>query len=159
MEKLSTDIKFFVNPDNKVTIVCPDCHNPKTISVEQFRGKKHALNVKCKCGHQFKMRLEFRRYRRKETDIGGLYEHSSETKAASRVKVTDLSLGGVRFETFVPNDLKVGEKGKLVFTLDDRKETVVAKDVIIRSINGNVVGCEFFETQAYDKELGFYVRP
>jgi hypothetical protein len=149
--------KFFVNPDNRVTIVCPDCGKPSTITVEQFRGKKHVLKVKCTCGHQFKIQLEFRKHQRKSTSITGLYDNSSD-KAACRVKITDISTGGARFKTNIPHDLQVGQRGQLVFTLDDKKETAVTREVVIRSIAGENIGCEFQRDQAYDKNMGFYLR-
>jgi hypothetical protein len=149
--------KFFVNLDNRVTIVCPDCGKPTTVNVAQFRGKKYSLKVKCKCGHQFKIQLEFRRYQRKSTDLEGTYGYASD-RLSNRVKVTDLSIDGARFETIVPHDLQVGQKGKLVFTLDDKKKTTLAKEVVIRSIKGNIVGCEFKDNQAYEKGLGFYLH-
>jgi hypothetical protein len=57
------------------------------------------------------------------------------------------------------HDLKIGHKGVLIFTLDNRKETVLTKNVSIRTVNGSRIGVEFDEDRAYDKELGFYLRP
>jgi hypothetical protein len=57
------------------------------------------------------------------------------------------------------HDLKIGQTGSLVFTLDNRKETVLFKKVFIKTVNGNRIGCEFIEERAYEKELGFYLLP
>lgn len=73
--------------------------------------------------------------------------------------MVNLSLSGARFEVKGLHDLKVGQKGSLVFTLDNRKETILYKQVVIKTVKDNLIGCEFVEDQAYRKELGFYLLP
>ena len=55
--------------------------------------------------------------------------------------------------------MEIGQLGSLVFTLDNRKKSVLFKKVIIKTVNGNQIGCEFLEDRAYEKELGFYLLP
>jgi hypothetical protein len=47
----------------------------------------------------------------------------------------------------------------LIFTLDNRKQTVLTKNIIIRTVTGNRIGVEFVEDRAFEKELGFYLLP
>jgi hypothetical protein len=149
----------FVKDDSGTTIVCPRCYSAKTTSVKQFRNQHQKLRVKCKCGHTFKIELEFRRQYRKSTELPGKSQVDTPTFDGKFVKIVNLSMSGVRFEVHGMHDIQIGQKGTVNFTLDDRKRTVFVKNVVVRSIQENSIGCEFVKDQAYQKELGFYLRP
>jgi len=152
-------VKSYVNEtDDDATIICPDCKAAKTISVKQFRDNQHVVKVKCKCGYIFKVQLEFRVYYRKEIVLPATYDLDPPAVGGGSVEIVNLSLGGACFEISGVHDIKVGLKGSINFTLDDNKQTVFFKNVIIRSIHENRIGCEFIEDQAYQKDLGFYLR-
>lgn len=151
--------KSFVKSDDSTTIVCPECNTAKVIAVRQFRHHLHMLRVKCRCGYAFKVQLEFRRHYRKETDLPGMYNLMHPASNSGTAKVINLSLSGACFEVRGFHDLQIGQKGVLVFTLDNRKKTVLTKHIFIRSVRGSRIGSEFVEDQAFDKDLGFYLRP
>lgn len=151
--------KSFVKSGNEATIICPKCNLAKTISVTQFRNRQHLLKVKCKCGNRFKIQLEFRRHYRKDTDLTGTYELKTPATGGGLVKISNLSLSGVCFLVRGIHNIKTGQRGTLNFTLDNRKQTVLFKNVIIRSVDKGRIGCEFVDDQAFEKELGFYLRP
>lgn len=152
------DQKAFVKDGDQTTIICPTCSSAKEISVRQFRHRLHMLKVKCKCGHSFRVQLEFRRNYRKATDLAGTFDLLYPAAGGAVAKIINISLSGVCFEVKGMHDLKIGQKGLLVFKLDNRKETVLSKRVLIRSVNGNRIGSEFVEDRAFDKDLGFYLR-
>jgi hypothetical protein len=149
----------FVKNDNITTIVCPSCYTAKTASVKQFRDRKNFLKVKCKCGHTFKLELEFRRQRRKTTKLDGTALLNSPDLGDEVVKIVNLSMSGACFEVLEKHNIQIGQKGSINFTLDDPKQTPFVENVIVRSIQGNLIGCEFTEDRAYQRELGFYLRP
>ncbi len=151
--------KSFVKGDDRATIVCPVCQTTKTISVTQFRNNQHVLKVKCKCQNNFKVQLEFRRHFRKKTGLPGTFDINSPGTGGGLVTVTNLSLSGACFEVRGVHDIKIGQHGSINFTLDNRKQSVFYKSVTVRSVRGNSIGCEFSDTQAFEKELGFYLRP
>lgn len=151
--------KSFVKTGDKAMIVCPACDSAKQISATQFRHRQHIIKVKCKCGHLFKVHLEFRRHFRKETELEGTYDSSLPASGGGKIKVTNLSFSGACFEVRGIHNLQIGQQGSLVFTLDDRKETVLFKKVIIKNVSGHQIGCQFIEDRAYEKELGFYLLP
>lgn len=151
--------KSFVKSDDQAMIVCPTCDTAKAISVAQFRHRLHLIKVKCKCGHLFRVHLEFRRHFRKPTDIEGTYDLRPPATGGGKVKVINLSLSGACFEVRGLHDMKIGQEGSLVFTLDNRQETVLFKKVIIKTVNANRIGCEFVQDRAFEKELGFYLLP
>ena len=149
----------FVKDGNITTIVCPDCYAAKTASVKQFRGKKHVLKVKCKCGHTFKIGLEFRRQRRKSTELAGTSRLSPPSLGDEVVKIVNLSMSGACFEVPGKHNVQIGQKGSINFTLNDAKQTPFVKQVTVRSVQGNLIGCEFSEDRAYQKELGCFLMP
>lgn len=151
--------KTFVKEDSQATIVCPACDCAKTISVEEFRHRRHVVKIKCKCGHAFSLQLEFRQFFRKDTDLQGVYDLTPPARGGGVATIVNLSLTGACFEVRGLHGLQTGNKGSLVFTLDNRKETVLYRQVIIRSVDGNRIGCEFVDERAFDKELGFYLLP
>lgn len=151
--------KSFVKEDSQATIVCPACSSAKTISVEEFRDKHHVLKVKCKCGNSFSLQLEFRQFFRKDTDLQGIYDVKPPNRGGGSATIVNLSLSGACFEVRGVHGLEIGHKGSLVFTLDNRKETVLYRQVVIRSVDGKRIGCEFVEERAFEKELGFYLLP
>jgi len=152
-------IKSFVNDDDSATIVCPVCSAAKIISVDRFRHQQHVLKVKCKCGHSFSLQLEFRRNYRKKTDLDGTFAADPPAHGGGPASIRNLSINGVCFELRGMHDLKIGQTGLLVFTLDNRKKTVLEKMVKIIDVNKNLVRAIFKETRAFEKELGFYLRP
>lgn len=149
----------FVKDGNEATVVCPDCHLAKNVSVEKFRNHRHKIKVKCTCGHIFEIMLEFRRHRRKETTLTGAYTPETPSMRGGAVTVVNLSLRGAYFQLRGPHDVQIGQRGAINFILDDRKKTVFLKNVIIRSVRGNLIGCKFIEDQAYEPALGFYLQP
>lgn len=159
MTKPPSTHKSFVKSDDEAMIVCPICDTAKAISVAQFRHRLHLIKVKCKCGHIFKVNLEFRRHFRKPTELEGTYDLTPPALGGGKTKVVNLSLSGACFEVRGIHDMKIGQQGSLVFTLDNRKETVLFKTVIIKTITGNLIGCEFVDNRAFEKDLGFYLLP
>ncbi len=151
--------KSFVEPDEGTVIVCPTCRAAKTISVKQFRNRSHLIKVKCKCGISFKVQLEFRKHYRKHTDLQSTYDLNAPAVGGGIAHLINLSLSGARFEVRGIHNLKIGQRGTLAFTLDNRKQTALFKNITIKSVQGNRIGCEFADDTAFEKELGFYLRP
>ncbi len=151
--------RSFVKSEDEAVIVCPECDSAKAIPVREFRHRLHLIKVKCKCGHLYKVQLEFRRYIRKDTDLDGIYGSVGPSVTGGKVKVINLSLVGACFEVRGNHDLMIGQQGSLVFTLNNKQETVLFKKVIIRTVKANRIGCEFVRDRAFEKELGFYLLP
>ena len=148
--------KTYVKDDNKATIICPKCRSSRTVSVESLRNKQHSIKVRCSCGYAFELQLEFRKHFRKETHLQGDYNLGTD---AGLISVIDLSVSGACFEVLGPHDIEPGMKGELVFTLDNRKMSILYRKVIIRTVQGRRVGCEFLDSNPPSRELGFYMMP
>lgn len=156
-------LKVFVTKGHSATIRCPSCGATKSFSVERFKGKSHSLKLRCGCDRLFKVDLDFRRAYRKKTSLSGYYAvlilDGQENGRQLRMLVHDLSNTGMGITTSGVHGLKVDDIMRVKFVLDDPKETVVEKKVIVRRIIGNHVGCEFQGPSPNDRELGFYLMP
>jgi hypothetical protein len=150
--------KTFVQ-GNEAMIVCPECDAAKAISAVRFRHRQKLIKVKCKCGHLFRVHLEFRRHFRKPTELDGTYDSEAADGVGGKIKIINLSFSGACFEVRTIHGLEIDQRGSLIFTLDNPKESILFKKVVIKTIIGNRIGCEFVEERAYEKELGFYLFP
>lgn len=154
------DVKtFFVGKNDQVTIICPACANAKTIPVNKLPKHQFSFKARCNCDHTFMVKLDFRKSYRKSTNIPGIYSVYHPKEDEGPAKVIDVSLNGICFEAMGNHSLKIGQKGFIDFMLDNKRQTRLKKEFAVRSVNGNIFGCEFVKEQAYEKDLGFYLRP
>lgn len=151
-------VKAFVRANDTVTIVCPVCKTPKNAAVGAFRDKSHYLKVRCSCDTVFTVHLDFRQHYRKETDLSGTFRSINPPGMGGDIHIKDISVSGVGFTVNGMQFLERGQTLLLTFTLDDKKKTTLTKEVVVRTVQGDFVGCRFVETKAYEKELGFYLK-
>lgn len=173
--------KTFVKTDDTAVIKCPECDLAKTIAVGKFRSNRHSITVRCTCGHSFPVELDFRQSYRKKTSLAGEYETldmgidqknwKKTTKLTGvytiqhpaggdgHMQVTNLSSGGLQFVTSSDHVIEVGHHVQVSFTLDDRHQTEITKNVTIQSVNGSVIGCQFIAGEPLGQALRFYLFP
>lgn len=152
-------MKAYVNEDGHTTLVCPECNAVKSVSAEQYKGWLHNLKVRCNCSHVFVVNLDFRQTFRRETNLFGSYSLLPPASGNGEAQIKNLSLNGSSF--LISNGmrgLEVGSRGRLDFTLDDKKKTRLIREFVVQHLKGNAVGCRFRKDQAFEKELGFYLR-
>ncbi len=158
MTNIKTIQKAYVK-DDTITIVCPSCHINKTIPATNFRGQNCPLEIRCKCGHSFSLYMEFRKYPRKETFLPGDYTlEKLSSREFGHTKVINLSLQGACFEVRGLHDITPEMKGELVFILDNEEQTLLFRKVIIRSVRGSHIGCEFIDPGNSMEELDGYIN-
>lgn len=151
--------KIFVSDDGLVTITCPECGLTRQARVDQYRGSKHTIKVNCSCGESFAIHLEFRRTYRKKTELRGTYRILSNNGGGGQATIQDISRTGIGFTVSGHHSLKPGQHALIDFTLDNRKQSRLQKEVIVRTVVANRIGCEFANQQAFEKDLGFYLQP
>jgi hypothetical protein len=165
MQKISTDnngipvYKTFVRDDGHAAIVCPNCQKVRNISVRNFSKRKTSLKVQCSCKQVFKVKLDYRQSYRKPTSLVGTYHLDAPSTGANVAIIKNLSFDGICLELGGIHPIQTGQRGYVDFTLDDKKRTQIKKEFLVQSVSGNKVGCKFKKDQAFDKELGFYLRP
>jgi hypothetical protein len=151
--------KSFVNTDGIATIKCPKCGVIKNLSADQFRGKQHTLRVRCNCDYAWSILLDFRRHYRKKTELSGTYTLDPPASGGGRLSVLNISRSGVGFSVKGLHAIMIGQKARLQFTLNNKKQTSIDKHVIIKTVKAGYIGCEFIEDRAFEKDLGFYLQP
>ena len=143
------------------TIVCPKCQKSKTVDVSKYLelDKVVKVNLKCSCGYSNSYLLEKRKRSRKETDLPGSYNRYADGKqmGGGLMRVKDLSSIGMKLQVDADHDLEVGDLIQVEFHTDDAQRALIKKKVIIRNINGRIVGTEFAPMEGLDKALGFYL--
>ena len=152
-------VKFCVECGKKIELICPKCGLAKIANVAKFKSRKDPLKIRCKCASTFSVTFEFRRAHRKETNLKGYYCGLPACKNWHSMTVRNISQTGIGFSTVISHDLTKGSEVKVKFKLDDAKQSEIKKDVIVRVVKDNYLGCEFKDTAAFDKALGFYLMP
>ncbi|THB74625.1 MAG: hypothetical protein D6B25_13110 [Desulfobulbaceae bacterium] len=151
--------KIFVADSGKATICCADCGITKQVPVQRYRGKKHTLKIRCSCGSSFPVHLEFRKAYRKSTELDGVYRIISNGGGGGAASIQNISKDGIGFSVSGVHAIKVGQKAMINFVLDNRKSTRINKEVVVRSVTKNRIGCQFSDHQPFEKDLGFYLQP
>jgi glyoxylase-like metal-dependent hydrolase (beta-lactamase superfamily II) len=156
-----------VRKDKQISLSCPECLLVREISVEKHMGENHIMAVDCPCGASYGVNLNFRKHYRKKVSIGGYYtadDHNGWAKAGNvttipiNCRIKNISMGGVGFTALKQVRVQVGDRLKIKFTLDKVPPEIVEKEVIVRTIKDNYIGCEFTKASGYsDRTLGFYL--
>ena len=158
MSQVCISQTVFVNDEGHGSIVCPKCHTQHTVSVSTYVYQHEPVQIGCSCGHFFLVLFNSRHYYRKPVQLPGVYLPPG-TPAQKRMQVCDLSMTGVGFQTILPHTLQVGDIVEVRFSLDDTQRTEICKRAKIQWINQLHIGAEFCNRQAFERELGFYLRP
>ena len=144
--------------DNTAVLICPYCGAWKRILADPFRGEKHKLKVKCFCKETFKVFLEFRKKVRKKIFLQGTYIDHSLKGSRCDMTILDISLIGFSFSSLGASTLQIDDELSVEFTLDSKNRTDIKRDVIVRNIYPERVGCEFeLSGGTFDGPLGQYV--
>lgn len=154
--------KSFISRNNTASITCPQCRKSRNINVEKYRYRRHTIKVRCSCHHNFAVLLDFRKHFRKETNLEGTFVLVPPGVGSGKLNVLNLSKIGIGFSIGFAADgayrIVPGHKVRVTFQLDNKKQTVISKTVTIRTINDTYIGGEFDLNEAFDKDLGFYLR-
>ena len=155
--------KVYITENQTGTFICPQCQKSKTVGVSKLiKSKKNLnINVRCPCGHTFTSFLERRKHFRKETNLVGTFIRivAGEQTDRGRMTVRNLSLSGVGIKFQLSYNFEIGDLLEIDFKLDNPNETRLKRKVVIRNIKDSYVGTEFYQPEAEDKILGFYLRP
>lgn len=152
-------IKTYVRPDGTAVISCPHCGRQKTVPVASYKGSKSRIKIKCGCKNVFPVNLEFREKNRKKTNLHGKFTNHTQKDFRGDIVVKCLSLNGLEFVTMDIDRFEIDDAVTVSFKLDNTDRTTIKKEVTVRDIRDNTIGCEFAKSSEYapDRELGFYL--
>ena len=149
--------KVYVGRTNQVKIICPKCELEKNINVFKFKDTHKQLKVKCKCGEEFRLTLDFRKYYRKKVQLAGeCFIH--EKNERDDILIIDISMTGINFTTFKPHNFSRDDTVELKFNLDNPTKTEIQTTVRIKWINDRNVGAQFNNPKLIEKDLGIYLQ-
>jgi len=153
-------ISVHINKGNTVTLCCPYCEFARIVNLDKLRGLDKTFVVHCKCKKQFKVNLNVRKsYRKSATLPGQFMILSPNTSTLLNLTVCDISKNGIGFTLKEPANINIGCTLRVKFNLDNHKQTLIDKKVIVMTVREDFIGCEFIELDLYQKELGFYLMP
>lgn len=157
-----------VHKGKHVTISCPDCLMVREITVDKHMGRNHILTATCPCGTTYGVNLNFRKFYRKNVSIGAYYASKGDDigwadagnvpTVPINCRIKNISMGGIGFTALDRVRVKLGDTLKVKFTLDKVPPEIVEKEVVVRTIQDNYIGCVFAQESGYsDRTLGFYL--
>ena len=152
-------VTSYVDHDDTALLTCPHCGLSRVTNVAKWKDRKEPLRVKCRCRNIYGVHLEFRKAYRKKTELEGRYTFQGSKGMGGRMKVVNVSMGGIGFLTFTHNPLKVGDPIQVDFKLDDGKDSSISRRATVRVVDGMYVGVQFSQAAGvFDAALGFYLR-
>jgi predicted RNA-binding Zn-ribbon protein involved in translation (DUF1610 family) len=156
---VSNNIVFTIK-DNNFTFICPHCGY--TSKVKLPFGKRKA-SITCKCKKKVPILFNDRDRYRKPVKLSG--ELFIDGKVIS-VMIDDISLYGVGGNFTSGNKkIKVGQKGKIRYTLPDSKLSVIVDDIEVMWMKQTDVGVIKFGAYCFEaldysqqqKDKGFFI--
>jgi hypothetical protein len=152
-------LKTHVRANGTATLICPSCNATRNIAAERFRHGQHAITVRCSCQHVYSILLDFRRHYRKKTNLPGTYEILTQGGVGGGIiHVTNISKGGLGFTVSGLHRINKDHLLLVEFQLNDKKKTVLKKRVLVKSVRQNIIGCQFMDDVAMEKDLGFFLQ-
>jgi len=151
----------YISQTNHVTFTCPECEATKTVDVTRYAQMDQTVKVKskCSCGNTWTSVLEKRKVYRKGVSLLGTFTHIVDNNPVTKgsMEVTDISAGGLKIKMLEPVDLRMNDKLRVEFKLDDPRQTPISKDVLVKNIDGVYIGLAFSRAETDDPALGFYL--
>lgn len=158
--------RVFIKGDNTGKIRCLSCGREKVATFDKALQQKSVLKVRCECSAVFSVRIEHRKFYRKETCLAGVFQKdcgpdydAALDREKTNCRVVNISMHGAGFTVFGRQLLQVGDAVLLGFTLDNRQRSWVEKRGVVRLVRDNYIGMEFDTPAGSHKELGFYLLP
>jgi len=151
-------VKTYIGPGNKFTITCPHCNKQKVVLASLFRGHNNKLKVKCYCDKTFMVHLEFRKNIRKKTELKGTYINHSQEDRSGALLIQDISMTGLAFTSYAVGKFIEGDELSITFNLDDSRRTEISRNVIVKDIRQNSVGCVYESAERDFSPLGYYIN-
>ncbi len=138
--------------------VCPECHKTKVLQLSSYKVAQPETRVKCKCscGYATEVILK-KKYRcSKETTLSGTFMTRGKKCCSGRMIIKKLNSKGLMLKTNLEQNILPGLKMFLEFVLDDAKQSIVKKEVVVKARQGKYLSAEFTSDEHYDN-LGPYL--
>jgi hypothetical protein len=144
-------------------VACKNCNRQKGIDISEIRTLGTRIKVTCVCGNEMFYKVELRREHRKTVRLEGVFIRGPGDRIAlksddwGRITIKNLSRNGIGFKFQGNQDIRVEDRFRVKFALDNTARSVIQKEVVVRSVTDGIVGCQFTSTDSCDVTLGFYM--
>ncbi|MCP4023417.1 MAG: hypothetical protein GY729_16350 [Desulfobacteraceae bacterium] len=137
---------------------CPECKKTKVMQLSEYNLKNNRTKVKCncRCGHSFKIVLEKKLNISHETELIGTFVSSGQIKCSGKMIIKKLNSSGILFKTNLEQRIIPGLRIMVEFVLDDPKQSIVKKEVVVKAKQGKYFSANFVSSDHYDN-LGPYL--
>jgi hypothetical protein len=150
--------KILIDSLDTARFACPECNREKTMQLSQYNIKKYTTKVKCKCkcGYTYLVILEKKIGLIPDTQLLGIFISNSGIKCSGKMIIKRLNSKGILIRTNIEQRILPGLKLFLEFVLDDAKQSIVKKEVVVKAKKGKYLSAEFTSEEHYDN-LGPYL--
>jgi hypothetical protein len=149
--------KIVIDSLDTATFICPCCNRKKTLLLAQYRIEKPTrIRYRCGCKETFCAVLERRGKTSREMHLMGTCTSSGEKPWSGRMTVKRLNARGVTLMLNIRQKVMVGNRLLLEFVLDDAKQSIVKKQVVVTATDGPSVSAVFLSQEHFDN-LGPYL--
>ncbi|WP_155312525.1 GAF domain-containing protein [Desulfosarcina ovata] len=144
-------------------LACRSCNRQRRLDISEIRALGSCLKATCVCNTTMVVKIELRRGVRKTVHLDGvLIRGSGDGRMPMaddwcRIEVLNLSRRGVGFKIVGSQTVSEGNRFQVKFNLDNTARSTIQKTVVVRSISGSTVGCQFEGDDPCDVTLGFYM--
>jgi PAS domain S-box-containing protein len=162
-EDLSLQGTALLKDGKTANIACKHCNHQKLLDISEIRSIGTRLKVTCACGNEMFIKVELRREHRKAVNFDGVYIRGRGDRIAmksgdwGRIQITNLSRRGIGFKLLDQSDVRVNDRFRVKFTLDNTASSVVQKEVVVRAVAAEAIGCQFVGKDPCDVTIGFYM--
>lgn len=137
---------------------CPECNKKKTMQLSEYniRRQRTRVNCKCRCGHTYGVVLKKSIEAIQKTQLLGTFISSDSMRCSGKMIIKKLNSNGIMLKTNIEQNILPGLKLLLEFVLDDAKQSIVKKEVVVKAKKGKYLSAEFLSNDHYDN-LGPYL--
>lgn len=152
------ELRVLIDSLDTAHFTCPGCTREKVMQVSEYDLKNQATRVKyrCKCGHTCIIILEKKYKFIQNIHLLGTFFSKGSHTYSGKMTIKKLNNKGLMLKTNIEQKLLPGLKLFLEFVLDDAKQSIVKKEVIVRAKKGVYLSAEFTSDEHYDN-LGPYL--
>ncbi|MCP4672430.1 MAG: hypothetical protein GY857_14125 [Desulfobacula sp.] len=138
--------------------VCPECLREKIMQLSQYTitRKNTKVRCKCRCGFSYIVVLIKEIESTQDIQLLGTFISRGKVKCSGKMIIKKLNNKGVMLRTTMEQSFLPGLKVFLEFVLDDAKQSIVKKEVIVKAKKGKYLSAEF-TSHEHDDNLGPYL--
>lgn len=150
--------KVIIDSLDTARFACPQCNRKKNMQLSEYNIHRKATRVKCRCrcGHTYLVTLEKITESIRDTQLLGTFNTSGGIKCSGKMIIKKLNSKGLMLKTNIEQNIWPGLRLFLEFVLDDAKQSIVQKEVVVKAKKGKYLSAEFTSQSHYDN-LGPYL--